>query len=873
MASPEMLGEAEHPHILLTRAEFGAWQQKALLPPWNAIEAKARADAALTYQGPFDRYKTRTLLFRDVVASRALLYILDDQDRAARAQSLYTEMATGLADLRAARSDDTAWPANVGLAMALFNGILALDVVYDDLTPAQINELEAGMAWFIPRIRDWWQPSLQSLKGLWALYQRDWTAYESHRNAYDAFLFDQLSEDGVPLAGAVYGLARFGYGDRGVKHVFMDIAQKHGGMDYYADPRLQNLYEFIFGYALTPFGEGETIGDSSPNRTIHGPWPEDSNLGATRAARFSDSARTFALRHLPDPVPSGRLLSYWLADDSAEILEPTAAPSRIFHDGGAFFREGEISADELTGFMWNVKSAETHQHKEVNAIGLNGHGRRLLVNAGYPGWESGALGFSWNYFHNRAVSANTALINYNNNHQPFSVFNPPTINDHSAKTGAGITESMVSRSFDYAVGDSGAALPNGWHGRTFAFVHPEDNLPGYWLLFDDIRPSGTLNQPAHLLFRPLSTTHRKVDGNHFWTIPGSGDNDEVELLISFARDPVSEQLIDGVMGNLSLYGQDNLHVPLKSLFATWEASPVVDESLATFIVPLANGAPAPSVERPAGTGWESARLGFGSRTDTVFTANTQTAGGIVQAGNGIEVAAREAWWRCDASDRVRRFFARAAVHFEDAHGFGFSASAPVSILFDRHGEIRIHHGGDSDVEIDLLHEALTLWSVNGLPEGSSTIAAGHIRFSVPRGETILQFPGSFESWRERYFDSPNDPLGEPSVDANQSGRINLLEYALGNSPLPPAGGRRSWGDFVAGDAPGSLQLRFPEPPWDVTWRLESTTTFDPPNWQPWPEPLEQLEINAVYFRKADMDFSIPAKHFLRLRINLKETDR
>lgn len=867
LAAPGVLAQAEHPHILLTRAEFAEWQAKASSPPWNAIEAKARADAALSYQGPFSNYKEKTLLFRDVVASRALVYILDDDDRAVRAQALHAEMAAGLADLRVSRPSDTSWPANVGLAMALFNGILALDVVRDDLTAAQIEALENEVAWFIPRIRDWWEPSLQSLKGLWALYQRDWTAFHDHRQAYDAFLFGQISEDGIPLAGAVYGLARFGYGDRSVKHVFMDIARKHGGIDYYADPRLQNLYAFIFGYGLTPFGEGETISDSSPNRTIHGPWPEDSNLGATRAARFSGDARAFALRHLPDPIPSGRLLSYWLADDTGENIDPVAAPSRIFPDGGAFFRSGELSPDELSGFLWNAKGEAIHQHKEVNAIGLNGYGRRLLVNAGYPGWESGAQGFSWNYFHNRAVSANTALIHYNNN-QSFNVFNPPTTHDHSRKTGAGIAEGMVSRSFDYAVGDSGSALPNGWHGRTFAFVHPAENVPGYWLLFDQIRPAGTQSQPAHLVFRPPSTAYRKEGAHHLWTIPGSAGSDDVELMIGFGRDPVSERIIDGIMGNLPLYGQDNLHVPLKSLFATWTANPAVEESLATFIVPLAHGRALPSVERAGGTGWESARLEFGSLLDTVFTANAQTAAGTIQAGDGVGVAAREAWWRSDGAARVRQFFAREAIHFEDSHGFGFSASAPVSILFDRNGEIHVRHGHDFAVEVELLHESITKWSVEGLPAGAEILAPGRIRLSAPAGETELRFPGSFSGWRGRYFESPEDPAGDPLMDANQSGRSNLLEYTLGNSPFA-AIAHASWGHLSAGATPGTWTLRFPEPPWDVLWHLEAAASLDGSSWQPWPGALDQLEMNGRFYRQAILDFSIASRHFIRLSLELK----
>lgn len=546
MATPALESQAsspEHPFLIVSQSEYDELRSRANEEPWASLKASAISDAKNLVVNESDNYTNRCMAISYIMDSCSLAYILDPDNRDIYVDKIYDTFKYFDEGVSGNIYDEMVynnWTYAIPPSTAFFSAVLALDIIYPELTAEEIENAEE----ILQQIGEWywdnefsWNTALWGARGIWTVYSNDTEKFDEVIDGYLASVVGYMSSDGVGLPGTGYSNARFN-SDRHAKQYFMDVLTYTGLYDFYNDYRVRSFYEWLYGHGVTANKRMWVFGDSVYNNTL------GRRYSIFKAGKFSEDAAKYAGWILKDnPLPPGRLLNYVLHD--ANQPEPEPAKSKIYPDGGAFLFEHSESYDALRAVLWNPKKSDGHSHKEVNAINVSAYGELLLVNSGYNYWASGALDFSWDYISNRAVSGNTVLIDYND----YDEYDPKPDNDHVLKSGAGITEGFVSDLLSYASGDSGSALPNGKHIRNLVSISPDGNNNGYWVLFDEV----TATQPgktAQVALHPPSVTYSVVypDKEYKWTMNRITSSD-VDLNIFLATSPKSADIKKGVIGS------------------------------------------------------------------------------------------------------------------------------------------------------------------------------------------------------------------------------------------------------------------------------------------------------------------------------------
>jgi hypothetical protein len=666
--------DMDHPFLIVRSQEYAELRARAENSPWKEMKAEAvRLGRSLEYDADKKDYRAKCLRLRDIVSTAALASILDPEQRPLYADNIEQALRVGLADLEQTRPGS--WLGNTPLGCALFNAILALDIVHDAMAPPQREAVEEQIGRLANSIEGW-QPSPQAVKGLWALYSGDAAEFRRQSDAYREHLMKFFTEDGVFMAGVGYAAARMSYHDREQKSLFLDVLEYHGEGNYYDDPRLVAFYEWLYGYAATPFGKIHTFGDSSPSDTVlgHSVFPQDSSTQLYRAGRFSQQAARYAAWRNEGRAPNPRLLTYVLMEKP--LPEPDIPPSRIFSEGGAFLQEDRESPLALAGALWNAPDGGFHSHKDVNALCLAAYGEFILRNSGYVGAGLGAAGADWEYINNTARANNVVLIN--------GV-------DHERKHGGGIDEGITLPGIlDYACGDSGEALPNGRHWRSLLFVHPRQEAPGYFVVLDEVHVSATSDErpEVQLLLHPQSDDCSVVkdDVEYRWDVgPVLYSGRQVGVNAFLGAEPARVRILDGALASF-----DRGSFVGKYLEAAYPAD---DSGQAAFITALfphdAEHAKAP-MARLKGEGFKGMRVAPTEGVVDVF----------LQAGDKMDARrcesmtfqAKAVGWR-ERGDKLEWVFARQGtlLQWNGERPWTIEADKPFSMIFSpKSGKVLVH---------------------------------------------------------------------------------------------------------------------------------------------------------------------------------------
>lgn len=218
-------------------------------------------------------------------------------------------------------------------------------------------------------------------------------------------------------------------------------------------PTLTRFYRFLFGYAVTPAKQFYMFGDVAPH------WGPPNSALMRRVGRFDEEAARYAAWLLEGKNPPGHLLAYVLAP--GPLPEPKVPGSRLFMDGAAVLREPADSPMSLGAMLYSIaNNAEAHTHEEANALSLTGYGNRLLVNGGWLGDTT-----------QDARMNNTLTIDGQR---------------HQQRTGAGLTEGLLTEGFGYACGHSGKALGDDAFHRSLLLIHGQDGVSGYFVAIDQV---------------------------------------------------------------------------------------------------------------------------------------------------------------------------------------------------------------------------------------------------------------------------------------------------------------------------------------------------------------------------------------------------
>ena len=305
---------------------------------------------------------------RDIMNHCALAYLVDPGNRAYYIQKIVSTMEFW-SDLFALMDvPDAAWTEKVPPGTAFFMSVLALDIVYADLTPEQRSNVEAKLrpiaTWYST---GWhWPHNTWGTRVIWALYTKDRAAIDRAKQGYRNELFGPggphnrgyVSPSGAYTAGSGYAWSKLGGAhDRGAaKTGTMDVLTFTGEDEYYDDPRIERLYAWLFRFALTPFRNHSVFGDSYVRRSDQ-PWV---TFRLLTLGRFSDelaAQAAWAIDGSPPPRALS-LLAYVVAD--TPLPAPKKPKSAIFEDGGAAFWQDDPSDESIMGALLNMRNSEWH---------------------------------------------------------------------------------------------------------------------------------------------------------------------------------------------------------------------------------------------------------------------------------------------------------------------------------------------------------------------------------------------------------------------------------------------------------------------------------------------------------------------------------
>jgi len=418
---------------------------------------------------------------------------------------------------------------NVGPSHAAFLVYLGLDIMYNDIDEEKRKAIEDDCDYIASNHKNSWQESKYSIEGMKELYHTGASqSFIEKKNKYVNYLLSNTSPDGIYTTGPGYAYSRLYMDNRIQKKMFMDIVEYQGFKDFYDNPVFINLHEWLFGYSVTPFNRTYTFGDT-PTEKYFEEWA----ASITRLSRFSENVEGYALWHLnelEDKIIEPELLNYLFYEDTPKTkVKPV---SRIFNNGGAWLLDDEYSNESLAGVLWNVNTINhSHGHYDANSINIVGFGDFIIRNVGYDGWEEPDEK-TWKWVSRNAESSNTVIIN-NENHIDF--------------WGKGISEGIVGYNIEYASGHSGKAIASGVHQRNLLFIKPEPDLPGYFILYDELE-SSIGETDFQLMLHPNSeNVPEHIVGNfeYDWDIKTCFSEKNIKVKIILGNKPSKVKIKEG----------------------------------------------------------------------------------------------------------------------------------------------------------------------------------------------------------------------------------------------------------------------------------------------------------------------------------------
>ena len=824
-----------HPFMLVSADQLPALRARASQEPWSSMKADAIFDCQnLTYSPDDLQDYDKGYRMQNIMSACSLAFILDDANRMQYKQKILNVMPMWADILVVQRTPNYSAAFFMAPAAAFLDSILAMDIIYNDLTLAEKTSAEN---WLLQEYNHYYNappanpPAFEGTQLVWNIYKGK-DASDPYINAlvkggqrddyrpivgYKPQMDMLFTPDGVYYEGPFYGTVAFAH-QRGERSHIIDILEHtniirnidfdgNGVADnysFYQDPKYQNLYEWLFGYASTPAGIQAPFGDSSDFYPV---WSE--NFGyytihtahTGQASKFSQEAGQYAMwrrtqfadKPSQDPIfLPGRLLQYVLL--SYPLPAPTAPISRIFNDGGAFFMDHNLTKNSLYGALWNVKATEEyfndpnmvyfHAHNDTNSIHVSAYGEPLLLNVGFKGagGAQGAdecLGFSTNYMTHRAVGNNTALINYNIGNPN----DPSEANDHRYKFGAGISEGFTGNGIDYASGDSGLALPNGKHQRNFIFVHPQIGSNGYFILFDEITGNAGTST-AHIALHPNSDLTAAVSSNQEYRAPipatprtcydpETGDpfscsvaftNQSAGISVFLATPPQRVDLLDGALCHWEYYDD---HAPYvgKYIFSTYPLSSS-RKNIVTVVFPYDSTHAAAGFSRLSGSNYTGASV---QHPASIFDTALESSAPTSDIRHDLVTFRGKAVWYRTQNSQTSAYFVRQGSLFRDSATpqRGFEATNSVSLYMSDEGGNVISQGSD----ITFYRPGLITIYLNGQAQTPLSSGTDWVRIRISSGSYQIAFNNQSSS-------TPIPTLVPILGDANNDRRVDGIDYVI-----------------------------------------------------------------------------------------------
>ncbi len=524
------------------------------------------------------------------------------------------------------------------------------------------------------------------MRMLWYAYKGDNEHFPEAKKEWEIGLSEHYMPDGVSPAGGVYCLQRWTSIARASKNMTLDVMEYMGYNEYYSNPSIVGLQEFLFGYANSPFGRGIFYGDSRHVSIGDGLMQDDYITSPTmvRTARFSPKAYKYAMWilgnssniHIETPKIKGYLISYLIMAGTAEKNNPLTfdpndgemAPSRIF-DNYASLKSREPSTEALYVGMQNLMgNVEYHTHYEVNALSLAGYGEILLRNAGYAGPDrdvvvDGVVA-TFEYLHSMSESSNCVMIGGE---------------QHTERIGDGVTEGFSGHDIEYFRGSTGRGKAiKGEHLRDVMFMQPADGALGYYVVMDHVE-TDEADKAVNVVWHPnAAKIHPVVENTQFlsqiWPLPNARGpqiytDSRVELTTFLATEP---QTIDF---KTTVNQEQNRRVPSSYVADYMMANYATTDKRADILTVLFPGDKTHKVGQLTRLNigdYSGARITQAQVNDIALTSSGKSKASVGE----MEFQAEDLLFRT-LQGKITSYFVRG--HLFTAGAYGFESDAPIAL--------------------------------------------------------------------------------------------------------------------------------------------------------------------------------------------------
>lgn len=621
--------ESNHPFLIVKKEQFQVLRQKANAEPWKSMK-----EDAISHSNKGS--KTEAYALQDFVGAAALAYILEDSNAKVHAQRVRDAILNQYSKIRVEEGGD--WGGVVPPMGSFFVAILALDIVYDALTTAEVERCEEVISTQIFKINRTgsWADIRRGTHGTWDIYKGDRTTPD---DAYFNGIMAQITEDGVSPVTNHYAWERVGGGNSRVsKSGYMDVLE-FTGIDnrYYSNERLKKFHRWLFGSSVNCTKEMAIFGDMLPTQSIN------NDMLHRRVVNFDEEAAGYAAWFHDGRPAIGHILTYILP--KSVLPEPVVPSSKIYTNGGAFFREKANDPSGLHGVLYNIKSQdEWHTHNEVNGLALSGLGNRLLVNGGRLGEPTRA-----------AALNNTLTINGEN---------------HKSRLGGGIVEGFITSELDFASGFSGLALTGSKHYRNLLLVHGNEKAQGYFVVMDEVEsPAGSSVKnyihPANetTVSEIMVNQEYEAEIDHYPTVTGT------KLTIFYATVPEAVNVKKVPSAVPDRYPNYPDHNRLESVYPVNSEGKV---NLITVLFPSNSSHQKAGFQRIQGDGFTVSTLTQNEETDYIFES---------EGGSKVQVAGHSVQTEMALFRESGFWFVRKGTHFSSAET-GFDSDVPVTIYMN-----------------------------------------------------------------------------------------------------------------------------------------------------------------------------------------------
>lgn len=303
---------------------------------------------------------------------------------------------------------------------------------------------------------------------------------------------------------------------------------------------------------------------------------------------------------------------------------------------------------------------------------------------------------------------------------------PSRVNDHVQQPGAGISASLPTGQVDWAVGESGGALPNGRHRRHFLLVHPADGAAGYFVTIDELTPDRP-GATGLVVWHPAAEhcVATEPDTEYDVTVADFSQAG-VGLTLYLATPPTTVSAHRGVMANADRGGIVGAY--LVGHYATGDAAGTHGRrSVATVLFPHDAEHPKAALSRLDAPGVTGALIQQGDVVDCLF----ESIGGKVEPEPGVVVVARAGLYRRIIDGGHSLLWLTGATRFS-AGDQDFRSTSPVTLV-QRAGELRIR--AELDTEVTVREPGIAGATLDGLPTNTRRITGQDaLVLVVPAGE-------------------------------------------------------------------------------------------------------------------------------------------